>query len=162
MHSWRNWIACQPPTLKVVGSIPAGCTMKKAPSWAFFHALFAIGAQVCALCLIPALGEEPHQRDTSLRREPDLRLQGAGDLPALAAAELHGAKRLFCSRKERFRAQKVFLLFHAPMIAHRAAAVKGKRGATRKRRRASRALKSVDKRLIAAYNLVRLRERGKI
>ena len=26
MHSWRNWIACQPPTLKVVGSIPAGCT----------------------------------------------------------------------------------------------------------------------------------------
>ena len=36
MHSWRNWIACQPPTLKVVGSIPAGCTIKKAPLRAFF------------------------------------------------------------------------------------------------------------------------------
>ena len=36
MHSWRNWIACQPPTLKVVGSIPAGCTMKKSPIAGFF------------------------------------------------------------------------------------------------------------------------------
>ncbi len=36
MHSWRNWIACQPPTLKVVGSIPAGCTNKKSPPVGLF------------------------------------------------------------------------------------------------------------------------------
>lgn len=80
-------------------------------------------------CLLGAEAELTGKVDADARKQgAALRLQSAGDLPALAAAELHGAKRLFGSREERFRAQKVFLLFHAPMIAHRAAAVKGKRG----------------------------------
>ena len=42
-HSWRNWIACQPPTLKVVGSIPAGCTKKRSGSYHFFFCKFVLG-----------------------------------------------------------------------------------------------------------------------
>ena len=62
LHSWRNWIACQPPTLKVVGSIPAGCTTQKSP----FMGLFAWYP-----CRIAPPGSSDARRNARLRKHSD-------------------------------------------------------------------------------------------
>ena len=83
LHSWRNWIACQPPTLKVVGSIPAGCTTHKSP----FMGLF------CVVSL-------PHRPTGFVRREEEcplaeaFRRRGArGGLPPKYPRRVHHAKK---------------------------------------------------------------------
>ena len=55
LHSWRSWIARQTPTLKAVGSNPAGCAIPEAIQTKGLYGFFVYPKNVGWRCLTAIL-----------------------------------------------------------------------------------------------------------